>query len=615
MNGDQHRDTTPQESGGKLLASRYRLDAVLGEGGMGTVWRATDEFLRREVAVKELRFAAGVDEDEQQRLVARTLTEAKAIARIRHNGAVTVYDVVEEDGRPWIVMELVESRSLSEVIRKDGVLPPQRAAEVALELLGVLAEAHRVGILHRDVKPSNVLIGHDGRVVLTDFGIARVEGDPSVTSTGMLVGAPSYISPERARGGVPGPPADLWSLGATLYAMVEGVPPYDKGSALSTLTAVITEPVPPLTGDRLLQPVISGLLRKDPAERLDAPKTRTMLRGVIGEYERRARATVQLGAAAETSTQAVPAPERTRVQGAVPSPAPSAEEPGAGAGAGTGVSVGADEGAPGSAADGEAASAAVLSPGARGGSGGVGGSGGSGGVTTTYSAGSGLTGPRRRALLIAAIVVAAVLLVAATVAALSDNGSQGHGKSGTSQDGASSSARAGAPDGQSGGSPAPGTGAGTGTEPAPAGAYHRVAGPGGSTLEIPTSWRQTSTSDTKATFTGAAGVLVVEFTPHPVKAGALKAWQDEEPRVAPTLAGYHLIRLNQVAGWHGWDAADWEWTFRSGAAVRHSLNRGFVVDPSHAYAIYWTAPESTWQSGRSAALLGHFFGSFEPAGG
>ncbi|WP_152648393.1 serine/threonine-protein kinase, partial [Streptacidiphilus anmyonensis] len=320
MNGDQHRDETPQESSGKLLASRYRLTAVLGQGGMGTVWRAADEFLGREVAVKELRFAGGVDEDERHRLVARTLTEAKAIARIRHNGAVTVYDVVEEDGRPWIVMELIESRSLSEVIRTDGVLPPQRAAEVALELLGVLAEAHRVGILHRDVKPSNVLIGHEGRVVLTDFGIARVEGDPSVTSTGMLVGAPSYISPERARGGVPGPPADLWSLGATLYAMVEGVPPYDKGSALSTLTAVITEPVPPLSGDALLQPVVSGLLRKDPAQRLDAATARTMLLGVIGEYERRARATAQYGVAAEAATQAVPAAERTRVQPVVEQP-------------------------------------------------------------------------------------------------------------------------------------------------------------------------------------------------------------------------------------------------------------------------------------------------------
>ncbi|KPC93286.1 serine/threonine protein kinase, partial [Streptomyces sp. NRRL F-6602] len=180
----------------------------------GTVWRAEDETLGRTVAVKELRFPSSIDEEEKRRLITRTLREAKAIARIRSNGAVTVYDVVDEDDRPWIVMELIEGKSLAEVIREDGTLTPKRAAEVGLAILGVLRAAHREGILHRDVKPSNVLIeGDDGRVVLTDFGIAQVEGDPSITSTGMLVGAPSYISPERARGHKPGPAADLWSLG------------------------------------------------------------------------------------------------------------------------------------------------------------------------------------------------------------------------------------------------------------------------------------------------------------------------------------------------------------------------------------------------------------------
>jgi len=277
--------TAEQDASGRLLAGRYRLESVLGRGGMGTVWRATDEVLGRPVAVKELRFAAGVDEDERRRLVARTLTEAKAIARVRHTAAVTVYDVVEEDNRPWIVMELVESRSLSEVINIEGVLPPRRAAEIGLELLAVLGQAHRAGILHRDVKPSNILIGHDGRVVLTDFGIARVEGDPSVTSTGMLVGAPSYISPERARGRIPGAPADLWSLGATLYAMVEGRPPYEKGSALSTLTAVMTEDLLPPVNGGALTPVIAGLLRKDPEQRFDEAITRRLLTRVASEAD------------------------------------------------------------------------------------------------------------------------------------------------------------------------------------------------------------------------------------------------------------------------------------------------------------------------------------------
>ncbi|MFH8403385.1 serine/threonine-protein kinase [Streptomyces sp. NPDC018019] len=262
---------------GRLLAGRYRLAEVLGRGGMGTVWRARDEVLGRIVAVKELRFPGGVEEDEKRRLITRTLREAKAIARIRNNGAVTVYDVVDEDDRPWIVMELVEGRSLAEVVRDDGPLTPRRAAEVGLAVLDVLRAAHREGILHRDVKPSNVLMSDDGRVVLTDFGIAQVEGDPSLTSTGMLVGAPSYISPERARGQKPGPPADLWSLGGLLYACVEGVPPYDKGSAIATLTAVMTEPLEPPKSAGMLEEVIYGLLVKDPAARLDDRGARALL--------------------------------------------------------------------------------------------------------------------------------------------------------------------------------------------------------------------------------------------------------------------------------------------------------------------------------------------------
>uniref|UniRef100_A0AAU1HUY8 non-specific serine/threonine protein kinase n=1 Tax=Streptomyces sp. NBC_00180 TaxID=2903632 RepID=A0AAU1HUY8_9ACTN len=276
------RQDTRQDDRERLLAGRYRLGGVLGRGGMGTVWRAVDETLGRTVAVKELRFPSNIDEEEKRRLITRTLREAKAIARIRNNSAVTVFDVVEEDDRPWIVMELVEGKSLAEVIREDGLLEPKRAAEVGLAVLDVLRSAHREGILHRDVKPSNVLLESDTeRVVLTDFGIAQVEGDPSITSTGMLVGAPSYISPERARGHKPGPAADLWSLGGLLYASVEGAPPYDKGSAIATLTAVMTEPLEEPKNAGPLKDVIYGLLTKDPAKRLDDAGARAMLNAVI----------------------------------------------------------------------------------------------------------------------------------------------------------------------------------------------------------------------------------------------------------------------------------------------------------------------------------------------
>lgn len=288
MSEAERAGASRQDKSERLLAGRYRLGDVLGRGGMGTVWRAQDETLGRTVAVKELRFPSSIDDDEKRRLITRTLREAKAIARIRNTGAVTVFDVVDEDNRPWIVMELIEGKSLAEVIREDGVLTPKRAAEVALAILDVLRAAHRQGILHRDVKPSNVLMSDDGRVVLTDFGIAQVEGDPSITSTGMLVGAPSYISPERARGHKPGPAADLWSLGGLLYASVEGVPPYDKGSAIATLTAVMTEPVEQPKNAGPLESLIYGLLAKDPEQRLDDAGARALLNEVLREPEPKA---------------------------------------------------------------------------------------------------------------------------------------------------------------------------------------------------------------------------------------------------------------------------------------------------------------------------------------
>jgi tRNA A-37 threonylcarbamoyl transferase component Bud32 len=325
------RQDTRRDKNERLLAGRYRLGGVLGRGGMGTVWRAEDETLGRTVAVKELRFPSSIDEDEKRRLITRTLREAKAIARIRNTSAVTVFDVVDEDDRPWIVMELVEGKSLAEAIREDGLLEPRRAAEVGLAILDVLRSAHREGILHRDVKPSNVLISEDGRVVLTDFGIAQVEGDPSITSTGMLVGAPSYISPERARGHKPGPAADLWSLGGLLYAAVEGAPPYDKGSAIATLTAVMTEPLEEPKNAGPLKDVIYGLLNKDPAQRLDDAGARAMLNAVIHAPEPKAAEPEP----AADATRVVPLP-------AQPGPAESGGKKSGGGSGSSGPSAGAE---------------------------------------------------------------------------------------------------------------------------------------------------------------------------------------------------------------------------------------------------------------------------------
>lgn len=262
----------------RVIAGRYRLLAPLGEGGMGTVWRARDEVLGREVAVKEVRAPAGLPAGEVDRLYARLEREAWAAARIPHHNVVTVYDVASEDGRPWIVMEIVRGLSLSDVLDAEGPMAPQRVARIGAEVLAALRAAHDAGVLHRDVKPGNVLIANDGRVVLTDFGIAMVEGSSALTMTGEVVGSPEFLAPERALGQRPGPESDLWSLGVLLYAAVEGSSPFRQDTPLSTLRAVVDEQLPPPRNAGPLVPVIEGLLRKDPAARISAAEAENQLR-------------------------------------------------------------------------------------------------------------------------------------------------------------------------------------------------------------------------------------------------------------------------------------------------------------------------------------------------
>ncbi|MEW1930322.1 serine/threonine-protein kinase [Streptomyces sp. NPDC088360] len=262
----------------RVIAGRYRLLAPLGEGGMGTVWRARDEVLGREVAVKEVRAPAGLPAGDVDRLYARLEREAWAAARIPHRNVVTVYDVASEDGRPWIVMEIVRGLALSDVLDAEGPMPPQRAAHIGAEVLAALRAAHEAGVLHRDVKPGNVLIANDGRVVLTDFGIAMVEGSSALTMTGEVVGSPEFLAPERALGRRPGPESDLWSLGVLLYAAVEGSSPFRQDTPLSTLRAVVDEELPPPLNAGPLVPVIEGLLRKDPAARISAAEAENQLR-------------------------------------------------------------------------------------------------------------------------------------------------------------------------------------------------------------------------------------------------------------------------------------------------------------------------------------------------
>ncbi|MEW1831980.1 serine/threonine-protein kinase [Streptomyces sp. NPDC088196] len=262
----------------RVIAGRYRLLSPLGEGGMGTVWRARDEVLQREVAVKEVRAPGGLASDDVERMYARLEREAWAAARVANRNVVTVYDVATEDGRPWIVMELVRGVSLADLLDAEGPLTPQRTAHIGAEVLAALRAAHDAGVLHRDVKPANVLMSNDGRVVLTDFGIAMVEGSSALTMTGEVIGSPEFLAPERALGRTPGPESDLWALGVLLYAAVEGHSPFRQNTPLSTLRAIVDEELPPPQLAGPLTPVIEGLLRKDPAERMSAEQAEQDLR-------------------------------------------------------------------------------------------------------------------------------------------------------------------------------------------------------------------------------------------------------------------------------------------------------------------------------------------------
>ncbi|WST39643.1 protein kinase [Streptomyces sp. NBC_01167] len=615
------RQGAGRDSEGRLLAGRYRLGGVLGRGGMGTVWRAVDETLGRTVAVKELRFPTSIDDEEKRRLITRTLREAKAIARIRNNSAVTVYDVVDEDDRPWIVMELVEGKSLAEAVREDGTLTPRRAAEVGLAILDVLRSAHREGILHRDVKPSNVLISEDGRVVLTDFGIAQVEGDPSITSTGMLVGAPSYISPERARGHKPGPAADLWSLGGLLYASVEGSPPYDKGSAIATLTAVMTEPLDPPKNAGPLEEVIYGLLAKDPAQRLDDAGARALLTKVLNAPE-----------VPEAPVVPEPPQDATRALALPPvPPTPTAKpkDPAADRVRGALRSV--------------RNAAAAATPQAR----------------PKQPASQQTPSPRptpprapltdvvpRRTLVIGAVVV--VLAILATVLYLTvGNGDQGNegkvkndpsatpgaaaagtgtdtgtdtgddkGKNGDEEDSGKDSGKGddgGSDDEQTPEKPGAGDPAGGGL---PAG-YAMVSNDQFHfTMAMPKGFKVTDIAGTNSgaiynRTSGAFPRIQVDFGANP-KDDAAAAWRAAQVAVSLSSDGYQHRGIKPVE-YNGYPtAADWEFERTQGGMRVRVLNRGFKVDADRGYSIMISCKASEWDKAECVTLRKTAFATFKP---
>jgi hypothetical protein len=261
----------------RLIANRYALVAPLGRGGMGVVWRAHDSVLGREVAIKEVVFPGAMPEQERRPARARVMREARAAARLNHPAAVTLYDVVQDQGVTFIVMELVNAPTLADLVRHSGPLPVERVAEIGAQVAGALEAAHQAGIVHRDVKPGNVMVPERGTAKLADFGIASLQGDPQLTSTGLVIGSPAYMAPEQAKGEPSGPPADFWALGATMFYAVEGGPPFDRGTSIATLAAVVNDPPrrPQRAGP--LAPLLTALLDKDPSSRPTGPALRAEL--------------------------------------------------------------------------------------------------------------------------------------------------------------------------------------------------------------------------------------------------------------------------------------------------------------------------------------------------
>ena len=533
----------------RLVAGRYRLLSPLGSGGMGTVWRAEDVVLGREVAVKEIIFPHGLSDEDREVLRERTRREARAAARLDHPSAVTVFDVVEEGDAPYLVMELVEARTLSQVVRSDGPLSPQRTAQVGLALLGALETAHAQGIVHRDVKPGNVLLCPDegatpGRVVLTDFGIASSPGDSSITSTGLLLGSPSYIAPERARGLPPGPASDLWSLGATLFTAVEGRPPYDGGEPLLTVTAVVTGEHAPFVAAGPLAPVLTGLLAREPADRLDVAAARAALQSV--------------------AANAAP--------GAPPVPAPAAE-------------LGSDRTTALPMRDVREAAAPVPPPAAP---------------TPAWSrpplvlrAGQPLQPPRRRNR--APLVLMAVVLLVAV-------GALGFALSGD-PDGTPG------PGSSPGRSAAPSTEPSQPPIALPAGWTQYTDPQEGWSIGVPPGYER-STRGELVQFRDdqTRRTLRIDYSTGPTQS-ALAAWQAFSPQLAGRLADYKELRVEKV-DYKGLDAADLEFTYFDQTGL-HVLDRTFIsTSGEESFALYWQVPAEDWAA--SVPLFEQIAATFLP---
>jgi tRNA A-37 threonylcarbamoyl transferase component Bud32 len=532
-----------------LVAGRYRLRDLVGTGGMGRVWLARDEMLHRDIAVKEVVPPAWLAEPEREELRRRTLREARTAARLNHPNVVRIYDVVHDRDSPWIVMEYVPSHSVQQLVSEGGPFDPRRTAEIGLAVLAALRAAHAAGVLHRDIKPHNVLVADDGRVVLTDFGLATfVGGDGAMTGPGLVLGSPQFVAPERARDGVSDPRTDLWSLGATLYAAVEGQSPYARPNAMATLSALASEPPAPMRRAGPLRPALDGLLQREPARRLTAAEVEPLLRAVADPA----------GGGPATG-------RRTERDRAAPEP-PDGDRPGDRRN-GDRPAVGTRKGVPPAAGR------------------------------------SGTVAVRRRWWV---ALGAAVALLAAGGTALALRGPDTP-RSAPGAGGGSPSARPAAF--ACAGSP-PAAATPVRSAPAPAGERFGLipdwtwyVDPAGFRIAAPVNWlRWTDGPVTCFREPGGARLLTVGPTAAP--ADPVAYWRAEEARLTGggALAGYRRVEISRIDMFRG--GALWECGWVTGAGDKvHSARLLLTVAPGRAYTVSWLTKEFDWQVNATYFLM------------
>ncbi|MEV0596483.1 serine/threonine-protein kinase [Nonomuraea cavernae] len=572
---------------GRRIAGRYQLQEPIGKGGMGIVWRAHDELLDRVVAVKEVRYAAALG-DEVQLLNRRTMREARAAARFEHPNVIVVHDVIEEDDRPWIVMQLVPSRSLGAVIKQDGPLPPKKVAEIGLAVLDALHRAHESGVLHRDVKPENVLLADDGRVVLTDFGIATLETETQLTVTG-LAGTPAFIAPERLKGLPARRESDLWSLGATLYTSVEGRSPHERGMALATMHAVLTDEPDPAPHAGPLAEVISGLLAKEPVQRPSYEETSRLLREVIAQASPPPTMRMPAQPAAGPRGHQVPA-QRGPAEDDTPTD-PDLVPPAAPAGRQT-PSTPPETGTRLPPASGPPTGATVESGGSDG---------------------------RRLGPIIAAACVVVLVAGVGGYLGLSSAPDSGADRNHTS---ASSASPEGSPPASGPASPEPTPGESASTEPTPSSTpsssptatattaalpsgWKMYKDKMGFSIGLPKGWKEYTRNGSQVFFrgpgAGSNAFLMVEEASDP-GSDPYKDWKQQEPGARGRFGGYKLIDIHKVDYMKA--AADWDFTWNTNTGKTRVRNRGFLTENGRGYAIYWHNLNSRWKKDK------HFFDTF-----